>query len=154
MKKAFSLLLAAAMLLSLCACGKTPTLADLMDYPMGSSLKECGSFVKKCGYEIENTTDKYVSFTDGTWDGLATVSGLSLKYNTFGISDEAFQKAVADVRSEVVALCGEPYASHAGTQMTPMSTEFYLFGDMVLTITVMSGVISSLSVDILPRPAA
>lgn len=150
MKKVISLLLAAALLLSLCACGKTATLADLSEFPIGGTIAECEKFVKSCGYEVQNSNDRYVSFTDGTWEGMATPTGLTLDLaNTFSMSDADFDTAVENLRKDVVALCGEPYASHSGNQMTPFSNEFYACGDKVITISVMSGMVKSLSLHIL-----
>ena len=154
MKKALSLALVILMLLTLCSCGKAPSVTNLVEYPVGTtSIRDYEKFVKSCGYKVENTTDQYVSFTDGTWDGMATPTGITLSLNTIGIGNEEFDKEIEAVRQELRSLCGEPYASQS-SQMHPMTNEFYAYGDKVVAVTIITSPMKSMNIAIMPAPQA
>lgn len=148
MKKILSLALAILMLLMLCSCGgKDPSITALAEYPASPSLKDAEKFVKSCGYDVTGTTDRSVSFSHGDWTGLAMTQGVSLSYNTIGKSEAEFDAAIEAVRSELEALCGKAYASNT-SQMPPITTEFYQYGNKVIAITIIPGTVKSLSISI------
>lgn len=153
MKRLFALLLALALMFSLCSCGKTPTLNDMIEYPLGKSQQECEKYLKSCGCKIEMVTEQGIAFEYGLWSGTASSMGITLNLNMsqFGISKEEVAAAQEAMASEIKAICGEPYSANS-SKMPPISNEFYSCGDRVVTITRTSGFGDSMTVTILRAP--
>ena len=110
MKKLMSLMLVLVLVLSLSACGKEATLTDLLECPT-SSLDEAEVFLEKAGLEIENTTEQYVTFAFGNWDGRVSATGISLSISqsTARTKSANYDQEVEDMLQQVEDLCGEPY---------------------------------------------
>ena len=151
MKKIIVILLALALLLSLCSCGKTPAIADLMDYPLGAgSLDECEKFVKSCGYKVESKSEQGIMFTDGTWSGYASLGSVSLDFYSFQNADADFDATADAVRAELKSLCGEPCAGDFNN-MFNQTSEWYTTGDKVIYFSIYHGM-ENMSVTIMPAP--
>lgn len=139
MKRILSLILVLVVLLSLTACAKTPSLTDFMNYPTDAeSLDECESFLKSCGYKIEDITDKGIFFTDGYWTGTAIIGAISLHHISFDISDADFDKEVSNAQSILQELCGQPsYPSSFGIYSPFKSIdEIYYYNTKLITFNV------------------
>lgn len=149
MKKLISLTLILVLCLSLAACGKEPTLADLLECPAGASIDELESFLTDCGFEIENTSDTSVTFAYGNWDGNASATGISLS-QTLNPSESDIDA----MREEIQEICGEPYNESTSTAFNMTSTtEFYTDGNSIIVLDVTSGGMSGVRVFIYPGAA-
>ena len=149
MKKLISLVLVLVLCLSLAACGKEPTLEDLLQCPVGADLDELEKFLKDCGYEIENTSDSAISFTHGSWDGLASTQAIMLSMNS-----DATQDDIDAMREEIQAICGDPYNENTSNGYGMTSTkEFYTDGNSVIVLDISEGIMSSVRVVIYPGAA-
>ena len=115
MKKIISILLVLVLLLSLGGCSKKAALTDLLECPTGS-LEDAEAFLKKAGLEVKNTTNQYVTFAFGNWDGQVSALGISLSISevAYGKNDVDYDKEVKEMMEQVEELCGEPYATNDG----------------------------------------
>lgn len=154
MKKIIMVLLMLAMILTMTACSKEPTLTGVLDYPIGSkSVSECKKFLKSCGYEVESATEEIINFKGGAWNGFASMSfpyGVTLTYNQF-LSDSSFEDTLKATQEELKAACGDPYSSDTNT-MLKATTEFYSYNDKVIHMFISNGPMQSISITILPAP--
>ena len=155
MKKVIAALLLLSMILTLTACGKEPSVTDLLDYPIGSkSVSECKKFLKNCGFEVESATDAYINFKGDAWSGIASMSfpySVTLNYNQF-LAKGSFEDTLKTVQAELKAACGEPYASDTNT-MLKMTTEFYSYGDKVIHVAVTTSPMNSIGITMMPAPS-
>ena len=156
MKKLISLLLVLVLVLSLGACGKKTSLTDLLECPTGS-LDEAKEFLEKAGLEIKNTSDRYVTFAFGNWDGQVSATGVSLSISEVTVRSKKadYDQEVKDMLQQVEDLCGEPYNTNEsnGTMGMDMqsSMSFYKYdgGTIVVNESTIAGT-SSVSILIYP----
>lgn len=153
MKKMIIALLVLALMLTMTACGKEPTVTGLLDYPLGSDVSECKKFLKNCGFEVESATDEYINFKGDAWRGTASMSfpySVTLNYDQFQ-AKESFEDTLKAVQAELKAACGEPYSSDTNT-MLRMTGEFYSYGNKVIYVSVITSAMGSLTITMMPAP--